>query len=80
MLPSVSKNSLIILQKKKTCQWFKKEDIEVLDWPAHSPDLNSIEDLWNWLGMEVAKHKPSTVAVLKQLLIELCLTIARKNV
>ncbi len=39
-------------------EWFNDFNITCLQWPANSPDLNPIENLWSWLDMRIAKHEP----------------------
>ncbi|GFT10615.1 DDE_3 domain-containing protein [Trichonephila clavipes] len=36
----------------------QSEDITRMDWPAYSPDLNPIEQVWDMLGRRIAAHQP----------------------
>jgi UDP-N-acetylglucosamine 2-epimerase len=36
-------------------------NIEVMDWPPHSPDLNPIENLWALLKAEIYKLRPDLI-------------------
>jgi transposase len=43
---------------------------EVIDWPANSPDLNPIENLWSIVKNHVEKRMPADVSELRQYLVE----------
>lgn len=49
---------------KKARKFFQDKNLSVLPWPAQSPDLNPIENLWQDLKKTVATHKVKNVAEL----------------
>ena len=50
---------------KSTQKWFENSQLQVLDWPANSPDLNPIENLWAIVKKKLNKHHPNTSQQLK---------------
>lgn len=57
---------------KTVQEWFRRNKINKMDWPAQSPDLNPIENLWSELGRKVArrdrapKNSKELVAILQE--------------
>ncbi len=69
MLPSADqlfKDADFILQQdlapahtaKSTKSWFNDHGVGVLDWPANSPDLNPVENLWSIVKRKMRNKRP----------------------
>ncbi len=53
-----------------TKSWLQRKSVRVLDWPACSPDLSPIENVWRILKRKMRQRRPRTVAHLKTCLQE----------
>jgi len=53
--PHVAKRTLCRLENTG-----HEHDFTLIRWPANSPDLNSIENLWVWIKLELHRRYPDT--------------------
>ena len=44
---------------KSVLNYLQEQNVELLDWPPQTPDLNSIESLWKTLGENVMARDPT---------------------
>ena len=61
----------IFQQDNATChtsrlvqQWFHNENVTVMEWPAQSPDLDPIENMWDHLKRFVHEKNPANMGEL----------------
>ncbi|KAK3570177.1 hypothetical protein QTP86_015539 [Hemibagrus guttatus] len=50
---------------KSTKSWLNDHGVGVLDWPANSPDLNPIENLWSIVKRTMKNKRPKNADELK---------------
>ncbi len=58
-------------KNKKVMDWFKEQNIEVMDWPGNSPDLNPIKNVWSYMKKKVKDKAITSVPVLQQEILKL---------
>ena len=57
-------------KSRKVMQFLSEEGITVMKWPAQSPDLNPIENLWKMIGEKAMEKNPKNVDELWNTLLE----------
>lgn len=53
---------------RRVTQYLQESGVTIMEWPAQSPDLNPIENLWRILGQKVENKQPSNKTELWTLL------------
>ena len=51
-------------------RWIHESNVKLLEWPAQSPDLNPIENLWKELKVRAHARNPRTLDDLERICME----------
>ena len=69
-LPTILENDSFFMQDNSRVHtaiivqdWFAERDIDVMDWPPYSPDMNPIENLWKLLKAKIIELYPELITM-----------------
>ena len=62
-------------KSKSVLKFLTQHNIKVLEWPGNSPDLNRIENLWNYLKNKLQETRPSNIDDLQKELKKVWVTL-----
>ena len=50
---------------------FRENQVELLPWPANSPDLNPIENIWGYISLELSKRNVKSINDMKSQILDI---------
>ena len=56
LVPLFQQDNAPCHKSKEVTKWFMDNEIEIMDWPARSPDLSPIKKVWATLKRELYKQ------------------------
>ena len=51
---------------RKVTRYLKQKQMNILEWPGNSPDLNPIENCWHKMKKTMSKKKTTNLGTLKE--------------
>ena len=85
LYPNCNSSNWIFQQDNAACHtaksvttWMERKHIRIMSWPAQSPDLNPIENLWNQMKEKMREHKPANKTELFEFLKQEWAAVSRE--
>ena len=74
----VVQDSSPVHKANNTTRWFEDKNLRdrIIPWPARSPDLNPIKNIWNLMKLQVYRNKPNNVTELKECILNAWINIS----